>query len=72
MKPRVKFHQRNGASVYTLDGKPMDFEDEIHYGIEMRRARELYDHHREIVAALPYWLQKLCKRFRFKPVTQYL
>lgn len=70
--PKIKYHQRNGCGCYSLNGKPLSIEDEKRYSVEMRRARELYEHHKEAVEKLPEWVKKTSKRLKIKPLTKYL
>jgi hypothetical protein len=70
--PKIKYHQRNGSGCYSLNGEPLSIEDEQHYQVEMRRARELYHHHKEVVEKLPGWVKKAGKRFNIKAITLYL
>jgi len=69
---KIKYHQRNGSGCYSLNGKPLSIEDEQHYQVEMRRARELYHIHKKFIDGLPQWIKSLGKRFNIKALTQYL
>lgn len=71
-KPKIKYHQRNGSGCYSLNGKPLSIEDEHHYPVEMRRARELYHHHKEFIDGLPRWIKSLGKRLDIQAITLYL
>jgi len=69
---KIKYYNRNGNFMYTLNGEPLTADERSKYSIECRRARELFTHRREIVQGLPAIIVKLCKRFRIRLITQYL
>lgn len=69
---KIKYYQRNGSGYYTLNGKPLSIENKEYCQIEMRRARELYHHHKKFIEGLPEWIKLLGKHFNIKAITLYL